>query len=431
MVNVEHIQEGSIRGRVTKAHKPKGSTRLLDYVHSIRSKQRVSQEEKEGTMASINHDVEGLLDRLISFSSHSLHQIDLEKYFLIVKELGKGGYGKVVLAKDRKTDHRMALKVMDKNRTSQQSFLLEFSISFLLSSHPNIIGCCGTAFTTTDHFVFVQELAPVGDLFSLILPNVGIPEDAVKRCTVQISSALEFIAEKGLVHMDMKPENILVFDRECHCIKLTDFGFARIKGTVIRTKVGSISFMAPEMCTTTMSDGLAIDGSLDVWAFGVLIYCLLTGESPWQVAMTDDKEYKCFVDWQNSFKTYSPPEAWSKVPTGIRRMFIDLLAIDSTKRSPSVEVLKYISESWKEEIPDSATRNEDENPIQSSSSVQPGESLPKASNLNTSQSSDSNTSTLSNMSCLLSTEISGSQTEMTPGPQKDNMAETPIMFDDK
>ncbi|XP_077349925.1 serine/threonine-protein kinase SBK1-like [Lithobates pipiens] len=381
-------------------------------------------------MASIDHDVEGLLDRLVSFSSHSLHQIDLEEYFFIVKELGKGGYGKVILAKDRKTDHRMALKVVDKNRTSQQSFLREFSISFLLSSHPNIIGCYGTAFTTTDYFVFAQELAPVGDLFSLIIPNVGIPEDSVKRCAVQISSALEFIAEKRLVHMDMKPENILVFDRECHCIKLTDFGFAGVKGTVIRTKVGSIPFMAPEMCAMTMSDGLAIDGSLDVWAFGVLIYCLLTGESPWQVAMTDDEEYKSFVDWQNNFQMDSLSEAWRKVPSGIRRMFIDLLAIDSTKRSQSMEVLKYTSERWKEETPDSATLNEDENSIESSLSVHPDEPLCEASNLNTSNSSVSITLTLSNMSCHLSTETSGSQTMMTPEPQKDNMAETP-MFDDK
>ncbi|XP_040216043.1 serine/threonine-protein kinase SBK1-like [Rana temporaria] len=387
--------------------------------------------EKRSSMASIDHGVEGLLDRLVSFSSHSLHQIDLEEYFFIVKELGKGGYGKVFLAKDRKTDHKMALKVVDKNRTSQQSFLREFSISFLLSSHPNIIGCCGTAFTTTDHFVFAQELAPVGDLFSLIIPNVGIPEDSVKRCAVQISNALQFIAEKRVVHMDMKPENILVFDQECHCIKLTDFGFSGVKGTVIRNTVGSISYMAPEMCTMTTSDGLAINGSLDVWAFGVLIYCLLTGDLPWQVAMTNDEEYKSFVDWQNNFQMDSPPEAWRKVPTGIRRMFIDLLTPDYTKRSQSMEVLKYMSESWKEETPDSATRKEDKNVLQSRSSVQPGESLREASDPNTSQSSDSITSNLSNMSCFLSTETCGSQTEMTPEPQKDNMAETPIMFDDK
>lgn len=67
----------------------------------------------------------------------------------------------------------MAMKVMDKDKTSQRSFLHEFSISYLLSSHQNIIGCFGFFFSTIDYFVFAQELAPVGDLFSMIFPNVS------------------------------------------------------------------------------------------------------------------------------------------------------------------------------------------------------------------------------------------------------------------
>ncbi|XP_073468058.1 serine/threonine-protein kinase SBK1-like [Aquarana catesbeiana] len=111
----------------------------------------------------------------------------------------------------------MALKVMDKSRTSRESFLREFTISLLLSSHPNIIGCCEIIFTTFNCFVFTQELAPLGDLLSLIVPNVGIPEDVEKRCAVQISNALQFIVEKGLVHLDVKPDNVLVFDQESEC----------------------------------------------------------------------------------------------------------------------------------------------------------------------------------------------------------------------
>ncbi|CAI9543015.1 unnamed protein product [Staurois parvus] len=232
----------------------------------------------------------------------------------------------------------MAMKVMDKDRTSQQSFLHEFSISYFLSAHQNIIGSCGLFFSTIDYFIFAQELAPAGDLFSMIFPNVGIPEAAVKRCAVQISSALEFIAEKGLVHMDLKPENVLVFDRDCHCVKVTDFGLAKVKGTVIIARCGSKHYMAPELHEMTISNGLVVDGSFDVWAFGVAIYCLLTGEFPWQVANLDDEGYKEFVDCQNTFQTDDPPEAWRKVPTGIRRMFCDLLAIDFTRRGQTTEV---------------------------------------------------------------------------------------------
>ncbi|XP_040215987.1 serine/threonine-protein kinase SBK1-like [Rana temporaria] len=378
----------------------------------------------EDTMASVVHNVEGVLDRMVSSYSKGLQEVDLQEYFLKVKELGEGGYGRVLSANHRITGQKMALKIMDKNRISQRSFLQEFSVSYLLSSHPNIIGCYGIAFTTIDYFVFVQELAPVGDLCSMILPHVGISEDAVKRCAVQISNALEFMSEKGLVHMDLKPENILVFDKDCHSIKITDFGLAKVKGTVITSRSGSKFYMAPELRDITIPDGLVVDGSLDVWSFGFIIYCLLTGEFPWTVATLDDEAFKHFVDWQNNFHIYNPPEAWRKIPTGIRRMFINLLAIDYMKRSKATEILKYMSEIWKEDTPDVATGQEYEDPMESSSVVSE-ESM--ASRLNTSQGSVSITS----LSYFLTTDSCVSQSEMTPEPQKDNMEEAVIIFDDE
>ncbi|XP_075700866.1 serine/threonine-protein kinase SBK1-like [Rhinoderma darwinii] len=115
-------------------------------------------------------------------------------------------------------DQIMALKVLDRNKTTEFTFLMELSMSFFLSSHPNIIGTYGTALKTCDYFAFTQELSMGGDLYSLIAPNVGLSEDTVKRCAVQISSALEFIHSKGLVHLDIKLENILVFHKVCHVL---------------------------------------------------------------------------------------------------------------------------------------------------------------------------------------------------------------------
>ncbi|XP_077349902.1 serine/threonine-protein kinase SBK1-like [Lithobates pipiens] len=381
----------------------------------------------QSTMASVSHDMVRLLDRMVSLNSQRLKMIDLQENVTIVKELGKGGFGKVCLAHDRKTGQRIALKILDKNRTTQQSFLREFSISYLLSVHPNIIRCYGAAITPTDHFVFAQELAPLGDLMSLIIPNVGIPEDAVKRCAEQISSALEFVAEKGLVHMDMKPDNILVFDQDCHSIKITDFGLAKVKGTVIAGKCGTGSYMAPEVCEVDSSVGLVVDGSLDVWAFGVVIYCLLTGELPWEDAILDDRKYKHFVEWQSNFQIHNTPEALTKVGSGIWWMFSDLLAIDSTKRCQPTEVLKYVSERWKAEN----MTQENEDPIESYSSMQSDEPFCEACHLNNSQASESIMSNLSSKSSHLVIDTSVSQSEMTPEPQKDDMAEAQILFDDE
>ncbi|KAM5191367.1 ribosomal protein S6 kinase alpha-2-like [Mantella aurantiaca] len=385
-------------------------------------------------MAAAAQNVRAILDGMVSSSSQGLKQLDLKDHFVIVKELGEGGFGKVLLANDRKTG-QMALKVLNKMRTTQHSFLLEFSISYILSSHPNIIGCFGSAFTTRDEFVFIQELAPVGDLLSMITPYVGIQEVMVKRCAVQISRALEFIADKGLVHMDLKPENVLVFDKECQKIKLTDFGLARVKGTLIRGRVGTYSYMSPEMCKTTNSDGLTAESTLDVWAFGVVLYCLLTGNFPWEEAVADDEEYKSFADWQNSFQTENP-QPWNKIPTGILKMFGDLLAIDCTKRCRASEVLKYMRESWKE-TPGSFRNQEVENPMENRPAVQHDKPECEASQLktqNTLETSQSNISIISSYrstSYRLTIDTSRSQSEMSPEPQEGDVPETEIMFDDE
>ncbi|CAI9558357.1 unnamed protein product [Staurois parvus] len=297
-------------------------------------------------MASAAHDVKILLKGLVSSSSQGLQEIDLQERFHLIKELGSGGHGSVLLVEDKETNQKMALKIMEKKRTSKRQFLIEFSLSSYLSSHPNIIRSFDMAFKTQDHFVFGLEAAPVGDLSSIIVRNVGLPEDNVKRCAMQISSALEFIAEKGLVHMDIKCKNILVFDQECHCVKITDFGLTGMKGTVIRSKSGSTSYRAPEMCELTGQEELAVDSTLDVWSFGVLLYCLITGKFPWKVATDKDKRFSRFVAWQNNHCD-DPPASWNKLPTCLQRMFGCLLAVDYSQRSKPTEVLCYMEESWK------------------------------------------------------------------------------------
>ncbi|XP_075430227.1 serine/threonine-protein kinase SBK1-like [Ascaphus truei] len=305
-------------------------------------------------MASNVSDIELILEGLVTLTSQSLQHAELEEHFHVIKELGRGSYGSVMMVKDKNTDKMMALKLLDKKRTTQRGFLMEFSVSFFLSSHPNVIGSYGLAFQTCEHFVFAQELSPVGDLLSLIQAQVGIPEAAAKRCAVQISSALEFMESKGLVHRDIKPDNILVFDKECHCIKVSDFGLTHLQGTAIRPLKGKVPYMSPELCQLAKCDTLEADSSIDVWAFGVVLFCLLTGEFPWRVALPTDQRYSRFADWQNSPIVADPPSPWNRLTTAVLKMFRTLLAIDPKERRKATEVLNYIGESWKTDIPHSS-----------------------------------------------------------------------------
>ncbi|CAB1335981.1 unnamed protein product [Coregonus sp. 'balchen'] len=127
-------------------------------------------------------------------------------------EIGRGRYGKVLLVTRRCRGTPMALKVIPKASTKLQGFLREYCISLHLSCHHCIVGLFGIAFQSNEHYCFAQELVIGRDLFAVIQPKLGITECAVKRCVLQITSALELIHEHGLVHHGIKPKNILLLD---------------------------------------------------------------------------------------------------------------------------------------------------------------------------------------------------------------------------
>ncbi|XP_077349833.1 serine/threonine-protein kinase SBK1-like, partial [Lithobates pipiens] len=347
--------------------------------------------------------------------------IDIKKKFHFIKELGSGAYGSVLLVKDKESNQKIALKIMPKRKTSENKFLREFSVSSYLSSHPNIIRSFDMVFQTQDHFMFAQEVAPLGDLFFLITPHVGLPEVKVKRCAMQISNALEFISKIGLVHMDVKPENVLVFDQECHCVKITDFGISRVKGTVIRFKVGSTSYMAPEVCELTGEKELAVDSTLDVWGFGVLLYLLITGEFPWKVAMSKDKAFRRFVTWQSNTHCNDPPASWNKLSPCLWRMFRCLLAVDCSERNKSTKIVHYMGERWKTDSTSTA-----QNPITGLTPNSYARDKESLSNHLQIKESD-----FTSMSCHFIAQSSAPQFEELPGQCQDNALCPLILMDDQ
>ncbi|XP_068121672.1 serine/threonine-protein kinase SBK1-like [Hyperolius riggenbachi] len=259
-----------------------------------------------------------------------------------MKRLGEGGFGSVLLAKEKTTDQKMALK-MERATSNKRKFLMEFAISAYLSSHPNIVQSYDMIFKTQEYFIFSQEVALFGDLFNLILPDFGLVEGSVKNCMVQISEALHFMAEKGIVHMDLKPENVLVFDQNCQCLKLTTFGLAQIKRTTIRGQSGTIFYKAPEICLTS-KETLVVESSIDVWALGVMLFCLKTGEFPWQKAMLEDDNFKRFVDWQSHSKYDDPPEPWEELSFSALSECRSLLAIEPHHRCDTSDLQLLMEE---------------------------------------------------------------------------------------
>ncbi|KAL9868546.1 serine/threonine-protein kinase SBK2-like isoform 1-T1 [Geothlypis trichas] len=241
----------------------------------------------------------------------------------------------------------MALKLLPKASTKLHTFLYEYCVALSLATHPAIIGMFGIAIESSQYYGFLYEPALHKDLISIIKPRDGIPEPAAKQCAKQLVSALEFIHSRGLVYRDIKPENVLLFDPDCRLVKLTDFGLTRPKGTKLKLVAGVIPYTAPELSNTADAQGVPIDTSMDAWAFGVLLFCLLTGYFPWEQSLPEDPFFEDFMQWQETGLEKDVPRHWRRLTAEAAGMLRSLLALDPAKRGPVSAVLPYVDCPWR------------------------------------------------------------------------------------
>ncbi|KAG2387928.1 hypothetical protein C9374_000778 [Naegleria lovaniensis] len=209
--------------------------------------------------------------------------------FDFIKELGKGAYSEVFLTKFKKTNTFYATKVIKKDFVIKEKKIntvkMEKEVLNMLD-HPNIISLFCT-FQDKDHLYFVLELAPGGELGSIIEKYGPLTLEAARFYMAELVNGLEFIHSKGILHRDLKPENLIL--TETLHLKITDFGTAKILKTtkpltsdgeefdepvlyVKGTFVGTAHYVSPEI----LKD-LPQSESSDLWALGCILYNFLTG----------------------------------------------------------------------------------------------------------------------------------------------------------
>lgn len=275
-----------------------------------------------------------------------LEEINFDDEYNIIKTLGEGYFAKVSLVNHKKTNTTVVLKQIHKELTSPQDFFREYHYNYHLSPHPNILSSYSECFLYNNCYTYGLEYAPFGDLSGWVKAG-GLPEDYCKKIGKQITSALEFLHSKKLVHRDIKLENILVFDQNMDKVKLCDFGSTRKEGSLVsKAKCSWTSFQPPEVCEIVKNEKYHCQPENDTWQLGIVIFVCLIGCPPWEKADEIlDPQYKAFLRWQQR-RTVKMPSNFKKFSVRLLRLFRRLFENDPEKRPPVTETLKYLKDSW-------------------------------------------------------------------------------------
>ncbi|VEU22073.1 DEKNAAC103054 [Brettanomyces naardenensis] len=219
--------------------------------------------------------------------------------FEIVRTLGTGSFGRVHLVRSVHNGRYYAMKVFRKSRVvnaKQIEHTNDERRILAITHHPFITRLWGT-FQDCKSIFMIMDYIEGGELFTLLRRSRSFPNQVAKFYTAEVLLALEYLHSKNIIYRDLKPENILLA-RSGH-IKLADFGFAKEVETNTYTLCGTPDYIAPEVIAFQ-----PYNKAVDWWSFGILIYEMLAGRTPFydpSPIKTYEKITRCHVHYPSTF----------------------------------------------------------------------------------------------------------------------------------
>ncbi|KAJ8277742.1 hypothetical protein GJAV_G00079380 [Gymnothorax javanicus] len=262
-----------------------------------------------------------------------------EHYSLIPgKELGRGKFAVVKKYVEKQTGKEYAAKFMRKRRKGQDcrlEIIHEIAVLELATACPWVINL-HEVYETASEMILVLEYAAGGEIFHQCVADreEAFQERDVKRLMRQILEGVHFLHKHSVVHLDLKPQNILLTSEDpLGDIKIVDFGLSRmVSGNQeLREIMGTPEYVAPEILNYE-----PISTATDMWSIGVLAYVMLTGTSPF---LGDDKQ-ETFLNISQINISYTEEELEGLDPSAIEFMK-SLLIKDPQERAAAAQCLHH------------------------------------------------------------------------------------------
>ncbi|XP_044892621.1 hormonally up-regulated neu tumor-associated kinase isoform X2 [Felis catus] len=287
-------------------------------------------------------------ERLRDFQHHKR----VGNYLIGSRKLGEGSFAKVREGLHVLTGEKVAIKVIDKKRAKKDTYVTknlrrEGQIQQMIR-HPNITQLLDILETENSYYL-VMELCPGGNLMHKIYEKKRLEESEARRYIRQLISAVEHLHRAGVVHRDLKIENLLL--DEDNNIKLIDFGLSNCAGILghsdpFSTQCGSPAYAAPELLARKK-----YGPKIDVWSIGVNMYAMLTGTLPFTVEPFSLRAlYQKMVD-----KEMNPLP--TQLSTGAINFLRSLLEPDPVKRPNIQQALanRWLNENYTGKVPCNVT----------------------------------------------------------------------------